>query len=86
MSVFTISENYGFLEVRTLLEAFGIMSVDNSTKYTTKVYLFSDVSMLHILSLMSLTLGLQQAGDVELPLGQEESLFQVLLVASCLGQ
>lgn len=36
--------------------------------------------------LISLTLWLQQAGDVELPLSQVERLFQVLLVASGLDQ
>lgn len=35
---------------------------------------------------ISLTLGVQQAGDVELPLGQVESLLQVLLVAPGLNQ
>lgn len=35
---------------------------------------------------VSLTLGLQQAGDVELPLGQVKRLLQVLLVASGLDQ
>ncbi len=36
--------------------------------------------------LIGLTLGLQQAGDVELPLSQVKGLFQVLLVASGLDQ
>lgn len=46
----------------------------------------SDISLRRATLRESLTLRFQDAGDVELPLRQEESLFQVLLVASGPGQ
>ncbi|TNN48869.1 hypothetical protein EYF80_040945 [Liparis tanakae] len=77
----------GFMNVQGGSNSTGIVEdvLVNNTQHDFRYGLYRVPLLVHY-SFLSLTLGLQQTGDVELPLSEVKRLFQVLLVASRLDQ